>query len=355
MRKIVLAAIAALSISVLSAAETPMSVDQITVINLGDGRLLFRNAEDKSPLEGEHRIIDGYRSEYILAEFHEGLYDGKYEHYRRNALVESGTYKAGVKSGIFRDYYSDGKSVKAERPITDGKIDGLYKEYSQDGKLYKEKGYKMAVEHGVEKVYNPDGTLKIEGKYFEGKKDGRWVIDYTSNVGDYREIASFDKGVSTGEFSQTWTSGIVRTKGSYKDGKKEGKWINNKKDGMPQDEKSYKNGVLSGESKTFFTDGTVEKVTTYANDKKNGPEKEYYYNSGGKLKAEYTYADNVKEGPYKRFNDDGSLREEGRFQKGSEVYVKEYYKGGKVKSVKERASGSWKTLESYDSNGNKLQ
>lgn len=63
-------------------------IDEVSVINYGDGRLLFRQLnDDKTPLQGEHRIIDGYHSEYLLANFKDGMFDGLYRHFKRNALA----------------------------------------------------------------------------------------------------------------------------------------------------------------------------------------------------------------------------------------------------------------------------
>ena len=52
----------------MAAQEKVYQIDEVSVINYGDGRLLFRQLnDDKTPLQGEHRIIDGYHSEYLLA------------------------------------------------------------------------------------------------------------------------------------------------------------------------------------------------------------------------------------------------------------------------------------------------
>ena len=87
--KCLLASIFACIVSYSALAQTDFDVGKITVINLGDGRLLFRTMEDDTPIEGEHRIIDGRKSEYILAQFSKGMYDGKYEFYKYNKLVEN--------------------------------------------------------------------------------------------------------------------------------------------------------------------------------------------------------------------------------------------------------------------------
>lgn len=88
-------------------------VDELSVINYGDGRLLFRQYDkDNTPLNGSHRIIDGYRSEYILAEFKDGMYNGDYKYFKNNRLKEEETYKEGRKDGVYKEYYSDGVALK---------------------------------------------------------------------------------------------------------------------------------------------------------------------------------------------------------------------------------------------------
>ena len=116
-------------------AQKEYAIEKVTVVNLGDGRLLFRDMETEKPLQGQHRIIDGYRSEYVLANFKDGLYDGDYKYYKRNKLVEEKVYKEGIGNGRFRDYHIDGETVKSEREVKDGKVNGIHKTYSQQGKL----------------------------------------------------------------------------------------------------------------------------------------------------------------------------------------------------------------------------
>ena len=61
---------------------------------------------------GEHRIIDGYHSSYILARFKGGLFNGDYEEYIYNKLKAKGSYKEGWKDGTFRKYDVEGRVTK---------------------------------------------------------------------------------------------------------------------------------------------------------------------------------------------------------------------------------------------------
>jgi antitoxin component YwqK of YwqJK toxin-antitoxin module len=332
-------------------AQKDLAIGEVKMINLGDGRLHFSSVKNNKPIKGEYRIIDGRKSEYILAQFSNGLYDGKYEHHKYNKLVEKGEYKEGVKNGLFIEYYSDG-SIKSERPITDGKVNGIIKTYFTDGKLESQKGYKNSVEHGIEQRWQwRTGEQTVDANYVDGVPDGKQVRHITSNIGNYIEISYFEKGVQTGDFTRTWTNGEMYVQGKYKDGKREGVWNEYRSNGKPEKRITYVNDKRNGEYTTFFNDGNVEKTETYINGQREGIGKEYFFDSG-KLRAEYNYINNIKEGKYTLYYDDESLREEGRYDNGREVYRKEYYKNGTVKEISERNSrGQWETLESYNADG----
>lgn len=209
------------------AQETIYQVDEVSVINYGDGRLLFRQLdENKSPLNGQHRIIDGYRSEYVLADFKDGMYNGNFQHFKSNKLKEEGTYKEGRKEGIYKEYYSDGSKVKKSTPYKEGKLNGIVTSYYTDGKPEKEKEYSMSVENGIERSYNYETGNISERNYKDGLQHGSQVIYYSSNVGAFVELSNFDNGKRVGEFLEIFTDVSLKTLGYYnKEGRKDGEWL----------------------------------------------------------------------------------------------------------------------------------
>ena len=48
---------------------------------------MFQELKTEKALNGEHRIIDGYHSAYVLASFKDGFYDGGYKEYVDNILI----------------------------------------------------------------------------------------------------------------------------------------------------------------------------------------------------------------------------------------------------------------------------
>lgn len=331
-------------------------VGEISVINYGDGRLLFRkNDDENTPLQGLHRIIDGYRSEYVLAEFQDGMYNGKYQHFKNDFLIEVANFTNGRLEGDRKQYYGDGKTLRSEASFVEGKLNGTIRNYRQDGSVESEKEYKMGIEDGFDRRYHHEtGKLTIDTYYKEGKPEGRWVEHLEGNVGNVTRISNYKNGLRDGEWSETSADGKPRGKSSYKEGKKDGVWITYRKDGSQEKKTTYKNDLKNGEEIIYFTDGTVDKSINYVNDKRNGVTKEYYFTSGKTTpKSEYTYKEGKQNGEYKCFDQDGKLKEEGRCENGTEVYRKLYHSNGKLRSIAEKRGGGWETLESYDSNGNK--
>lgn len=228
MKKLFLALLLSVSFSLAEAQESIYQVDEVSVINYGDGRLLFRRInEDKTPLNGENRIIDGYRSEYILSGFKNGMYDGKYQYFKNNKLKEEGIYKDGRKDGLYKEYYSDGVKVKKETPYKEGKLNGVVKSYYTNGKLEKEKGYAMSVEDGVERLYDYEsGKMTTDKNYKSGKLHGKQRFLTVSNIGNFITNATYEEGRLTGDYSVMFTDGTIKEKGTYnKNGRKEGEWL----------------------------------------------------------------------------------------------------------------------------------
>lgn len=341
--------------NVLAQKEWP--IEKVSVIDYGDGRLLFRTNDDKEePLNGKHRIIDGYHSEYILAEFKDGMYDGEYQHFKRTLLKESAQYKEGLRHGITKMYFADGESVESEATYKEGKPDGVMKTYHHTGKLLYEKEYKDGLEHGFDRAYDAEtGKLTREVKYINGKAEGGQARRIKSDKGDYDINSNYTNGLLDGTYTEIYVDGNPKTKGSYKAGKKDGRWETYKNDGLPNNVITYRNDQRHGESINYFTDGSVDEIINYAEGKKDGISKAFYFRTGN-LKHEYVYSKGKRSGPYKRYDDDNNLKEEGRFENDTEVYVKSYFKNGQLESIKERKpGGSWTYLELYHSDGKKRE
>lgn len=205
-------------------AQKEYPIDRITAINLGDGRILHREISGDKPLDGEHRIIDGYHSAYILARFKDGLYNGDYEEYIYNKLKAKGSYKEGWKDGTFRKYDDEGR-VTEEKSYKSGKLDGAHRTFYTNGKLEMERFYKGGKQDGKDMYYEFDGTLRREHNYKDGKQTGK-QYSYIKGTFELKETSYYnEQGLLDGDFEQLYLFGQPRTTGHYKNGQKDGTWV----------------------------------------------------------------------------------------------------------------------------------
>jgi antitoxin component YwqK of YwqJK toxin-antitoxin module len=74
-------------------------------------------------------------------------------------------------SGVDRTYYDTEKTqLKSEVFIYNGKKEGVYKEYYEDGELLSEVNYINGKKNGIYNSYYDNGQLSSEINYIDGKK-----------------------------------------------------------------------------------------------------------------------------------------------------------------------------------------
>lgn len=83
-------------------------------------------------------------------------------------ITEKGVYNNGTFEGDYKKYIRS--KIKEEATFADGKLDGIRKQYFDDGKIMTEESYKMGEKDGTFKYYNQEGEVKFEQKYKNGEK-----------------------------------------------------------------------------------------------------------------------------------------------------------------------------------------
>lgn len=237
------------SVHTISAQEK-IELTDIVMNNLGDDQMYaHKRDKDKTPLNGKVRIITGFTTEYIDANFKDGYGVGKWEYYRKNKLTVTVNFKDGYMDGEFIEMYPSGdikekgKYVKGQKSgvWTTFKSDGIAKlteefdsgsltkkiTYYTDGKIDTERNYKNGKEHGEIIQYTWEGDLKAHKNYVNGKQLGKQIQHYTSNAGNYIQTSYYDEnGMLDSEYSEIFTeNNATKAKGRYKKGRKIGKWV----------------------------------------------------------------------------------------------------------------------------------
>lgn len=347
-------------------AQKTIQISDMELVNLGDGRYFGHNRDDnKTPINGKVRIITGYTTEYIDAEFAEGLATGKWEHFRNNKLIEVTNYNNGYPSGETITYYGHSGIVKSKTNLVDGK-DGTYIRFDSDGNKEYEKSMKNGVEDGPERSYK-NGELIAETIFKSGKAEGKSFATINKDYPDcYIKTEFYKNGLQEGEYKEEYCDGESKTTGKYIAGKKDGLWEYFKKDGnrsKPTEgysngdlvkkityytngnidsEKNFKNGREDGVSKTYQQDGTPKSEKNYVNGKQVGKQIQYYYSNRynyietsnysdkGKLEGEFLevyaetkkpktkgqYTNSQKDGKWEYYSITGKLEKDEIFDKG---------------------------------------
>ncbi|MBP6023180.1 hypothetical protein [Ferruginibacter sp.] len=80
-------------------------------------------------------------------------------------------FSSYAQTEIKKEYYPDGK-IKSETPYVDGKKNGIEKSYYESGKTHWETPYLNDKLNGIIKGYSLNGLLRTESPYVDGKKSG---------------------------------------------------------------------------------------------------------------------------------------------------------------------------------------
>ena len=296
-------------------------------------------------------------------------------------------YNQDISSDFVQFYYPNGKVVSSEGFMVDGKPDGYWKSYYENGNLKSEGNRKNFLLDGEWKFYQEDGSISQLITYSEGKKNGK-RITYTSeyvleeNFSDNTKegmsyvydidnhlvsSVSFSNGVENGmkkEFAEDgriiritdYNKGFIissewinRMDGS---GRKQGKWLTFHDNGNIATVSFYLNDKLNGYVKHYDEDGKLTDIEKYDSGKKEelakdevkaDVRKEYY--SNGKIKTIATYKNGLPEGIRREYDEKGNISGSYVFEHGkivSEGIIdeqltrhgpwKDYYNNGNVKA-----------------------
>ena len=98
-------------------------------------------------------------------------------------------------NGEYKEFYPGG-ALKLEMNIKDGKPQGAYIVYFENGKPHEVRAYRNGEFHGVWRTYNEAGLLIAEAEYANNKKNGTWHVWDDSGIMRYE--MQYKNGVKTG-------------------------------------------------------------------------------------------------------------------------------------------------------------
>jgi antitoxin component YwqK of YwqJK toxin-antitoxin module len=228
-------------------------------------------------------------------------------------VVYSGSYRKDVPVGIHRMFDKNGKVINAflysdygikigEGIITsEGKKEGEWKYFNNDGTIRSSGNYTNNLEQGTWKYYFGNGKTEQTGIFKNGKADGLWKW-YYGNGGIKREEEYFE-GKEEGVSIEYDTLGNIITSGSYFDGQKEGEWIY--KAGDYSEKGKYIGDLKDGKWQAFYRDGKLKYEGNFVQGNPDGEHVFYYPN--GQIKELNYYVMGISEKNWKKFDENGLL------------------------------------------------
>ncbi|MBS1638127.1 MAG: hypothetical protein JST26_19600 [Bacteroidetes bacterium] len=240
----------------------------------------------------------------------DGDLDGIWKEYNVfGAIQNETTYTKGKQNGKYTSYHLNGK-IASEINYTDDQQNGYYRAYYLNGKVSKEGWMVEGQAQGYWKYYHINGAVRSVEYYYNGNIDG-WA-EYHDELGklsseDFYQLGCLTQVVSYDSLGHVFKN--TRLPGG--NGILEYKFSN----GQVRFHREYVNDYASGKSLSYYPDGKVMSDRPYANGKINGKQMEYdpfgrvisetpYFNDmiNGK-KTEY-FENGQKESEYTYVNDD---------------------------------------------------
>lgn len=271
----------------------------------------------------------------------EGKQEGLWTFYDEDGLLSiKTTFKSGELAGMRSNYYTNG-SLKQRFNVVDGSIDGKVELFTAFNKIRREIPYKDGKENGTLTAYYNTGEVYLKQEYVNGELNGK-STQYFAN-GDEMIKETYVDGENDGEYLELYRGGGFRTKGQYTDGKPSGHWEYYHKNGQLREEGDFKNGYRIGVWKRFAKNGKLSEETNYGETgKKVGVYKEYDLDE--KLILELTYK-GEEIIAYKTYDENGGVLGEGE-KKRKELEFENFYSNGQLRAkgnyYKGNRVGTWK-------------
>jgi antitoxin component YwqK of YwqJK toxin-antitoxin module len=128
--------------------------------------LMFFSCSTPAPTEAEDQTFQAI-SEKVIARFPDGQVK-IVEYIEENQLHEQRT--------VFKEYWPTGKIKIVGELDSNGKRDGLWKSYYENGNPWSEGMYEHGLENGRTTAWYENGKKRYEGETINGKPTGKWLF-----------------------------------------------------------------------------------------------------------------------------------------------------------------------------------
>ena len=218
--------------------------------------------------------------------------------------------KQKQRNGIWKDFYPN-NGIKTEKNYFNGKLNGYYKVFDENGKMIKTYLYRedsLITDNIIEEPkiivkddFYASGKPRSSGGYIDTIPVG--LHKYYNEQGDVATAKFFDE------------AGIMVSQGALNEkGKKNGKWTFYYKTGEIKAKGNYKNNRKTGQWIYYFRNGDVEQKGSFTKNKHSGTWTWYY--PSGKVWREEEYVSGKEEGSFIEYDEDGEVLAKGEYFDG---------------------------------------
>jgi len=228
-----------------------------------------------------------------------------------NKSVDKSIVKSVDKS-IVELFYPDGK-LKSQSRYKNGKKNGEEKEWYDNGMLKLQTYYKNGKKNGEEKEWYDNGMLKLQTYYKDSEIDGLYKVWYKN--GKLKENIMYDNGAMTGEYTEWFENSNKKNNTFYKDNIPIGEFKEWYENSQLKLSKIYKNGKLNGKYNEWYENGQLREKFNMNNGEINGLFEAW--TGDGKPIVKTMYKDGILHGKNKEWI-------------GDKLVVNNIYKNGKI-------------------------
>lgn len=311
------------------------------------GALLIKkqlvNGKNDGDYEGYFDI--GEDAVEYMANYKDDKIDGILkEYYSDGTLYKETTFNKYQKNGVERTYNADGLKI-AEINYLNDELNGTYITYHNNGNVEQESvlknGYYIGTstsyhynnEVAIKRSYNSNG--KLDGVYQEYTDDGKLWYEYDYSNGKINSFKYFNKkgevlseGRKRGgdlDFAAYSPNGLLFITGIYdsRDGKK-GNWkYYDANTGYLKNEGKYVDDKAVGLHLTYHANGVIMETNEYEMGKIVGYGA--YYFPDGNIEVQGYFKEGERQGSWETYYEDGTIQSKSYYHKGELINWKEYY------------------------------
>ncbi|MFB9057542.1 toxin-antitoxin system YwqK family antitoxin [Mariniflexile ostreae] len=270
-----------------------------------------------------------------------------------NKIDTFGYFKDPLNRNGTKKYYYNKEHLQKVETYKNGLLDGVFLEYFENGKLYREGHYEDGVMQGTFKSYSPSGIIKTITEYSSGVKHG--IEKRYTTAGILAELYTYANNQKHGSFKTFHEDGkTIKEEGSYKGNQRVGIYKSYYENSSLAYSALYgSKGEKDGPEIKFYPNGTKEWVKNYLNGKLRGIQK-YYYNTTQLSKWHVYNQNGLQDGENKEYHENGILAITILYENGRVIDVLEQQnsKGKNIRKskLKKTPYGTGQIIKVYDNN-----